>query len=280
MSVKIMGAVWDLDLPQNEQSLLLALADHADHAGNKVFPSNGLIAWKVGCSTDTVARIKNKLEEKGILILVSAEPGRVREYRIAIENGVKKKPFEPIKRFGNTIPTHPQVADTSKSNPSASCVSTPPQVASNPSAELCGANRITVKIEPSSSPHQEFISLWTTTYESKFSRKYFFDGGKDAIAVKRLLKGTNLSPVALVEIAKQAWEKSGRDYWSCEKADTIAGFVSQFNKIQTELERNGKTNGAVNPRNSGIAFDPAASGRRTAEFIARKQREMESSAST
>ena len=64
MSALVMGQVWNLDLPQNEQSVLLALADHADHNGGNVFPSNGLVAWKIGVSEDTVRRAKKKLEER------------------------------------------------------------------------------------------------------------------------------------------------------------------------------------------------------------------------
>ena len=94
MSVKIMGQVWDLDLPHNEQSILLAMADHADHEGNNVYPSNGLVAWKTGLSKDTVRRSKKKLESLKILVLVRATPGQTKLYRIDISAGPVKTPFK------------------------------------------------------------------------------------------------------------------------------------------------------------------------------------------
>lgn len=90
-----MGQVWDLELPANEQSVLLAMADHADHDGDKVFPSNGLVAWKIGSSRDTVRRLKKKLEERGILVLVSEASGDVKRYRIDLSKGTLKTPYRP-----------------------------------------------------------------------------------------------------------------------------------------------------------------------------------------
>ena len=68
MSVKIMGLVWDLDLPQNEKFVLLAYADHADHNGNNIFPAVSTIAEKTGYSERSIQGITRSLEEKGYLI--------------------------------------------------------------------------------------------------------------------------------------------------------------------------------------------------------------------
>ena len=68
MSVKIMGLVWDLDLPQNEKFVLLAYADHADHNGRNMFPAVETVAKKTGYSERTVQRTTRSLEEKGYLI--------------------------------------------------------------------------------------------------------------------------------------------------------------------------------------------------------------------
>lgn len=68
MSVKIMGDVWELDIPRNETMVLLALADHADHEGNNVFPSNELVAWKTGYTRESVNRIISSLRNRGILV--------------------------------------------------------------------------------------------------------------------------------------------------------------------------------------------------------------------
>ena len=64
MSGKITGLVWESDLPQNEKYVLLAYADHADHEGNGIFPSVGLIAWKTGYTPRNIKRIKKILIEK------------------------------------------------------------------------------------------------------------------------------------------------------------------------------------------------------------------------
>lgn len=87
MSVKVMGRVWELDLPANEKFVLLALADHADHDGNNVFPGLELIAFKTGYTTQQVRRIERKLETRKILIAVSRKPGKRIEYRIDMNAG-------------------------------------------------------------------------------------------------------------------------------------------------------------------------------------------------
>lgn len=92
MSGKISGGVWDLDLPQNKMLVLLAMADHADHEGNKVFPSMGLIAWKTGYSVRQVQRIVHELENDKILVLKSAPEGDVKTYSINLSAGKNKPP--------------------------------------------------------------------------------------------------------------------------------------------------------------------------------------------
>ena len=75
MSVKIMGAVWDSDLPQDEKFVALAYADHANHDGSDVYPSNSLIAWKTMYSVRQIQRIRNKLTERGVLIPIMENVG-------------------------------------------------------------------------------------------------------------------------------------------------------------------------------------------------------------
>ena len=68
MSAKLMGQVWDLDLPHHEQSVLLALADHADHMGRNAHPGVELLAWKTGYSERQVQRILHALEAHRIIV--------------------------------------------------------------------------------------------------------------------------------------------------------------------------------------------------------------------
>ena len=89
MSGKIMGKVWDLDLPHNQLLILLALADHADHEGNNVYPSLGLVAWKTGYSEQQVRRVMRDLEKAGILKATERKPGKSARYRIDIEASIR-----------------------------------------------------------------------------------------------------------------------------------------------------------------------------------------------
>jgi len=96
MSSKIMGLVWDLDLPHQLQLILLALADHADHEGENIYPSIGLIAWKTGYDPRSVQRIIQQLLDTGVLLLVGEGKGRgnTNVYRINLAAGKKKAPYE------------------------------------------------------------------------------------------------------------------------------------------------------------------------------------------
>jgi hypothetical protein len=85
MSVKIMGIVWEADLPQREKFVLLAYADHADHDGNNIFPSVGLIAWKTGYDARTIQRITKKLIEDGYMIPQGQSQYSTNRYAIAVD---------------------------------------------------------------------------------------------------------------------------------------------------------------------------------------------------
>jgi hypothetical protein len=96
MSFKQAGKVWDLDLPNAQQSVLLALADHADHEGASVRPSLGLVAWKVGYSKRQVRRIVAALREAGLIVEVAAARSRrAVEYQLCLEAGRRKEPYQP-----------------------------------------------------------------------------------------------------------------------------------------------------------------------------------------
>lgn len=94
MSVKVMGQVWELDLSHAEQSVLLALADHAKHDGTSVYPSVDLVAWKTNYSKRQVQRIMSSLRKEGILVIVrEANRYRPREYRIDLSKAKNKPPY-------------------------------------------------------------------------------------------------------------------------------------------------------------------------------------------
>lgn len=94
MSVKIMGMVWDSDLPRNEKYVLLAYADHADHDGRNIYPSVPRMAWKTGYDDRAVQRITKKLINKGILARDGEGPNGTNLYRIVLGNLPARPDFQ------------------------------------------------------------------------------------------------------------------------------------------------------------------------------------------
>ena len=93
MSVKIMGIVWEADLPQREKFVLLAYADHADHDGNNVYPSIGLIAWKTGYEPRSIQRITKVKIDKNILIPSGSSKYGTNKYSIAVDMLPRLSPY-------------------------------------------------------------------------------------------------------------------------------------------------------------------------------------------
>lgn len=77
MSVKVMGAVWELkDLTANERLVLLALADHANHDGSDAHPGNDLIEQKTGLSRRTIQYALGAFQRRGLIKLTAGGRGR------------------------------------------------------------------------------------------------------------------------------------------------------------------------------------------------------------
>ena len=88
MSVKVMGEVFDTDLPKPLKFLLLAMADHADHDGANVRPGVALLALKTSDSERNVRRLIGDLEATGIIKAVAYRRGghgRATNWRIDLE---------------------------------------------------------------------------------------------------------------------------------------------------------------------------------------------------
>jgi len=97
MSVKIMAQVWELDLPHNAQSILLALADHADDDGY-CYPSVGRLAWKTGYGVRQVQRTLKDLRDQKLAIPTGSVVGGRHNtvvYRLDPSAGKQKSPFQP-----------------------------------------------------------------------------------------------------------------------------------------------------------------------------------------
>jgi len=67
MSVKVMGLVWDAELPKQEKFVLLAYADHAGHNGENIFPAVATMCRKTGFSDRSIQKITKRLLELKIL---------------------------------------------------------------------------------------------------------------------------------------------------------------------------------------------------------------------
>jgi hypothetical protein len=93
VSGKIAGQVWDLDLPHAEAWVLMAMADHAQHDGTHVFPSQTLIAWKTGYSIRQVRRVQDNLKRRKILIPEGSGYRGVQHYRLDFSTAPLKPPF-------------------------------------------------------------------------------------------------------------------------------------------------------------------------------------------
>jgi hypothetical protein len=98
MSGKLMGALFTRQLTQPQLVVALALADHAQDDGSRIFPAVGYVAWKVDKSPRQVRRIMRELEALGMLVKVAdALQHRPTEYSINVE-ALEAKPPPPDKR--------------------------------------------------------------------------------------------------------------------------------------------------------------------------------------
>jgi len=95
MSGKIMGLVFDADLPRDQKYILLAYADHADHNGENIFPSVPLIAWKTGYSERQVQRITQELITAKILVAMGESYLGTNVYKVNTKALPQREDFRP-----------------------------------------------------------------------------------------------------------------------------------------------------------------------------------------
>jgi hypothetical protein len=96
LSVRVMTAIWELDLPAEQQQILLAMADHAHDDGTHCYPGIAYLAWKTGRSERTIQRTLRALQATGLVYVVGYEKGgrgHATEYAIDPTKGVRKSPF-------------------------------------------------------------------------------------------------------------------------------------------------------------------------------------------
>lgn len=115
MSVKQIAKVWEHEFPHNQQSVMLALADHADHDGKNIYPSIARTAWKTGYSARHVQRIIKELCKSGVLVLVrDATPRRPNEYKFDWSKAKEKAEFRGDNLSGGDTHVTPGVTPMSQ----------------------------------------------------------------------------------------------------------------------------------------------------------------------
>lgn len=91
MSWRVCKAVWDCFHVEggNVKLVLVAMADYAEHDGGSIRPSLATLATKVACSVDQARRTLRRLEQLGVVEVVSnaagGAPGATRNYRIRVD---------------------------------------------------------------------------------------------------------------------------------------------------------------------------------------------------
>lgn len=172
MSVKCMGAVWDLDLPRNEKFVLLAYTDHADHDGTNIYPSVGLISRKTGYDKRSVQRITRDLVNRGLLISDGSGPRGTNKYYFPIDvldeypeyvGGVKMSP--PTDR-GDTGVIPPLTLVSSPPDVDV----TPPLTPVSPDSSL--EPSLKPSIEPSGDPPSKEQNTWLAALTQILNEQY------------------------------------------------------------------------------------------------------------
>lgn len=120
MSVRVMAAVWGLDLRPTVKLTALALADHADHDGNNARPGVRRLAAKTSQAESTVRDHLRELRDLGVIVATGyAEGGRGHAtcYRFTLS---------PADTFPDVKPTARQEV-TENVNPTAGARNPPDQ---------------------------------------------------------------------------------------------------------------------------------------------------------
>ena len=119
MSIKLMAAAWELDIPQTEKMVLLCLCDHANDDG-ECWPSVARMARKCSVSQRTVQRAIQSLKDKSILDWHDV-PGRSHKFTIDPRRIVTPDTVSPL---------------TMTTKPPTQCHPTPDTVSPKPSITI------------------------------------------------------------------------------------------------------------------------------------------------
>lgn len=80
-----MTEVWRRVCTHAQQSVLLALVDHGDDFGNRIYPSYGYLAWKTQYSSRQVRRVVDDLLKLGVLTRVERGNSHKKSNRYTVD---------------------------------------------------------------------------------------------------------------------------------------------------------------------------------------------------
>jgi hypothetical protein len=243
MSVKVMGWVWDQDLPQNEKFVLLAYADHADHNGCNVYPSIDLIAVKTGYSRRSIQRITDKLKLKGYLLPDGTSKHGTNKYEIPMPmptpvGGDRMTPpgVTPVAQGGDTaVSPEPSVNrhDKPKNPP------TPRKSKHLTADEILAA----VIIPDNFHHHTDFAPTWYAFLEHRIEIKKPMTERGAEMTLKKLDKyGADAAIVAMQDSIANGWQGvfpvKGNDMPSRQQSRSAQSREDMDNYLRRDLEKN------------------------------------------
>lgn len=96
-----MSEVWRRACTHAQQSILLALVDHSDDFGHRIYPSYAYIAWKTQYSSRQVMRVIEDLLKLGVLTRVERGNSHKRSNRYTVD--LTKLARKPSFRTSDTM---------------------------------------------------------------------------------------------------------------------------------------------------------------------------------
>lgn len=246
----------DAELSMSEFRIYAHLSRRAGSPGGKCYSSVATVATVCKCTKNTVRAALVELESRKMLRKIE-RPGFTNQWYLTPPDEWGPLPKEGRGSTGD--PTQKEVGDPYQNrvgDPTQKEVGEGTPREGNPSEEEAagcasapgGQSKKRKKKEDRTEAEQweadqmtAFILRWEAAFEDTFGFKYVFQGGKDAGQLSKLIKRTRMTADQLMEIVILAWSKSGREFWNCQHAITIADFATRFNQVRLEVK--GKTNG-------------------------------------
>lgn len=96
-----MSEVWRRICTHAQQSILLALVDHGDDFGGRIYPSYAYLAWKTQYSARQVMRVVEGLIKSGVLTRIERGNSHKRSNRYTVD--LAKLPLKPAFRTSDTM---------------------------------------------------------------------------------------------------------------------------------------------------------------------------------